>query len=102
MYFIQASTQLMALINSLCVMLRTTPFHRENYSRLILGVVIQFYQRCSDRFQALTTVPCISTTGEQKVALGAMWAQKSELTPCLAELLSTPVRSFDYACCILT
>lgn len=82
----------MALINSLSVMLRTTPFHRENYARLILGVVIQFYQRCSDQFQALTTVQSTSPTGEQKVALGAIWAQKSEMTACLAELLSTPVR----------
>jgi exocyst complex component 4 len=81
----------MALINSLSVMLRTTPFHRENYARLILGVVIQFYQRCSDQFQALTTVPS-TPTGEQKVALSAIWAQKSEMTACLAELLATPVR----------
>ncbi|KAF9447796.1 exocyst complex component sec8 [Macrolepiota fuliginosa MF-IS2] len=88
---IKASTQLMALINSLCVMLRTTPFHRENYSRLILGVVIQFYQRCSDRFHALTMVPSSSPNagGEQRVALGALWAQKTEMTPCLTELLAT-------------
>ncbi|EKM84205.1 hypothetical protein AGABI1DRAFT_52016 [Agaricus bisporus var. burnettii JB137-S8] len=91
---IKASTQLMALINSLSVMLRTTPFHRENYARLILGVVIQFYQRCSDQFQALTTVQSTSPAGEQKVALGAIWAQKSEMTACLAELLSTPENDF--------
>ncbi|KXN85672.1 putative exocyst complex component sec8 [Leucoagaricus sp. SymC.cos] len=94
---IKASTQLMALINSLCVMLRTTPFHRENYCRLVLAVVIQFYQRCSDRFYSLTVVPSHSlpngnanANGEQGVALGAMWAQKSEITPCLTELLATP------------
>jgi hypothetical protein len=32
-------------------MLRTTPFHRENYSRLIISVIIQFYQRCSGFFR---------------------------------------------------
>lgn len=77
-------------------MLRTTPFHRENYSRLILGVVIQFYQRCSDRFHALTMVPPSSQIGGQKMALGALWAQKSEMTPCLTELLATPVRGVFY------
>ncbi|KAF8973579.1 exocyst complex component sec8 [Flammula alnicola] len=61
----KASTQLMALINSLCAMLNTSPFHRENYSRLILGVVIQFYQRCSDRFQMLTTLPAAETVAKQ-------------------------------------
>lgn len=41
----------MLLISSLCSMLRSTPFHRENYSNLIVGVIHQFYQRCNDRFK---------------------------------------------------
>ncbi|KAH7930548.1 exocyst complex component sec8 [Leucogyrophana mollusca] len=88
----KASTQLMALINSLCAMLRTTPFHRENYSRLIVGVIIQFYQRCSDRFQDLvsaqTTDPAEGSPSP--LVLAAQWAQKSELSPCLSELFATP------------
>jgi exocyst complex component 4 len=68
-------------------MLNTSPFHRENYSRLILAVVIQFYQRCSDRFQALTS------PGSQKprTALAAQWAQRSDLQTCLTELLNADV-----------
>ena len=82
----------MALINSLCLMLRTTPFHRENYSRLILGVIIQFYQRCSDRFQDLVALKNHQEADrEPQLALAAEWAQKSELTPCLSELMNTPV-----------
>jgi exocyst complex component 4 len=84
----------MALINSLCAMLRTTPFHRENYSRLILGVIIQFYQRCSDRFQDLVSMPISQDSDvEPHLALAAQWAQKSELNPCLSELLTTSVSS---------
>ncbi|KDR85374.1 hypothetical protein GALMADRAFT_234199 [Galerina marginata CBS 339.88] len=83
----KASTYLMALINSLCAMLNTSPFHRENYSRLILGVVIQFYQRCSDRFQNLTTTPAVEVGREPHVAIAAQWAQRSELQPCFTELL---------------
>ncbi|KAF7339621.1 Sec8 exocyst complex component specific domain-containing protein [Mycena sanguinolenta] len=87
----KASTHLMALINSLCAMLLKSPFHRENYSRLILGVMIQFYQRCSDRFQDLVSVPnAQDADAEPQPALAAQWAQRSELTPCLAELLNTP------------
>lgn len=82
----------MALINSLCAMLRTSPFHRENYSRLILGVIIQFYQRCSDRFQDLVTIPDAQGSNlEPKLALAAQWAQRSELNTCMSELLATSV-----------
>jgi exocyst complex component 4 len=89
---VKASTQLMALINSLCAMLRITPFHRENYSRLILGVIIQFYQRCSDRFQDLVSLPGVSgNESDTRLALSAQWAQRSAISPCLSELWSTMV-----------
>ncbi|KAG2154660.1 Sec8 exocyst complex component-specific domain-containing protein [Suillus clintonianus] len=87
----RATTQLMALINSLCAMLRTTPFHRESYSRLIVGVIIQFYQRCSDKFQDLvSSTTNIPNTSSSPLVLAAQWAQKSELIPCLTELFTTP------------
>lgn len=71
-------------------MLQTSPFHRENYSRLILGVVIQFYQRCSDRFQTLTSTSAPESL-DPKMALAAQWAQRQELQPPLSELKSLPV-----------
>ncbi|KAG2350162.1 hypothetical protein BDR05DRAFT_978965 [Suillus weaverae] len=86
----RATTQLMALINSLCAMLRTTPFHRESYSRLIVGVIIQFYQRCSDKFQDLVS-SIINIPDSSHLVLAAQWAQKSELIPCLTELFATPL-----------
>lgn len=82
----KASTQLMALINSLCAMLGTSPFHRENYSRLILGVIIQFYQRCSDRYQSLISTPPAATEQEPQLALGAQWAHRYELQACFSEM----------------
>ena len=81
----------MALINSLCAMLRTTPFHREKYSRLIVGVIIQFYQRCSHRFQALVSKG--GTEGHSSPSLAAQWAQNAELGPCLSELFVAEVSS---------
>lgn len=85
----QASVQLMALINSLCAMLRTTPFHREDYSRLILAVIGKFYQRCSDKFSSLVAVKGETPSEDDngRIALAAQWAQKPELSPCLTELL---------------
>ncbi|KAJ4002503.1 exocyst complex component sec8 [Lentinula boryana] len=86
---IKASTHLMALINSLCAMLQMTPFHRENYSRLILGVVIQLYQRCSDKFQDLVSNPASGDLLQPQVTLAAQWAQRTELMPCLTGLQNT-------------
>jgi len=84
---IKATTQLTALINSLCAMLRTSPFHKENYSRLILTVVVEFYQRCSTRFQELIlTGEQKATDADPKIALAADWAQRPDLHPCLSEI----------------
>ena len=77
----------MALINSLCAMLRTSPFHKDNYSRLILTVVVEFYQRCSTRFQELILTGEQKTTdADPKIALAADWAQRPDLHPCLSEI----------------
>lgn len=41
----------MAIVNSLCHMLMTTPFQRENYSRLIIGIVVQYYQKSNAQYK---------------------------------------------------
>ncbi|KAI0080371.1 hypothetical protein K474DRAFT_1590049 [Panus rudis PR-1116 ss-1] len=84
---IKASIQLMALINSLCAMLRTMPFHRENYSRLILTVIVQFYQRCSDKFQDMVSLKSShDPEAPARLARSAQWAQRSELVALLTEI----------------
>ena len=91
---VKASTELMSLINSLCAMQQTTPFHRDNYSRLILGIVMQFYQRCSDRFMELVSIAKEEnprSSDEQHVAVAARWAQRPEVAACISALWSTPV-----------
>lgn len=83
----QASTQTLALINSLCVMLHTTPFHRENYSRLIISVMIQFYSRCSDHFRSLVSRGESSgAITEVYLSVPATWAQRPEIASCLGNL----------------
>jgi hypothetical protein len=86
--------QLMGLINSVCVMLRSSPFHKENYARLILGVIIQFYQRCFDRFQNLVASKASTRRGMPTPVLASQWAQQADIAPCLADLLGSVVSFF--------
>lgn len=72
-------------------MQQTTPFHRDNYSRLILGVVIQFYQRCSDRFRELVSTKDGASADEAHIAVAARWAQKLEVAACVSALYAIPV-----------
>lgn len=68
---------------------RSTPFHTENYSRLILDIIIRFYQRCYDRFVDLVTVSSKSSEGpEANLAMSARWGQKPEVTACLSGLFA--------------
>jgi len=94
---INASTQLLALINSLSVMLINSPFQRDNYARFILTIIIQFYQRCSDRYQALV-VTSDTVDPSTKIALAAQWVQNPDLTTCLSQLLDTPNNSESTRC----
>lgn len=57
---VQSATKVTALVQGLCSMLLTTPFHRENYSRLIVGVIVQYYQQCSTHFRGTLTAEQLS------------------------------------------
>lgn len=72
-------------------MLRTTPYHRENYSRLILGVIIQFYQKCSDHFRELVSRSTSTHSSESQISTSAIWAQRPEITACLTAINSGAV-----------
>jgi exocyst complex component 4 len=91
----KASMHVLGLVNSLCVMLRSSPFHQEAYARLILGVLIQFYQRCFDRFQNLVVVQAGSRKALPAPVLAAQWAQRGEIAPDLADLLAALVRRVE-------
>jgi len=80
-------------------MLHSTPFHRENYSRLIVGVIVQYYQQCSSRFKGesrawtelkeeLATKP---DTIDQSLALPATLAQKEDLINCITDVRAVAV-----------
>ncbi|PWN33264.1 uncharacterized protein FA14DRAFT_147041 [Meira miltonrushii] len=90
------------LIDSLYAMLRTTPFHRESYSLLIIQTIVQYYQKCYDRYRDLIlqdtpasdSTPAPSTSSNA-IRLSAMWAQRPEISNCLVEMLddtATPKR----------
>ncbi|ORX36436.1 Sec8 exocyst complex component-specific domain-domain-containing protein [Kockovaella imperatae] len=79
----RSSVRVLALIHNLCDLLDSTPFHRENYSRLIVGVIVQFYQECSTQFKDIVQ---LVGRGLEQMALPALWAQREEVTTCLTEI----------------
>lgn len=82
---VKATANVLVLVDSLYSMLRTTPFHRESYSHLVIQTLVQFYQRCHERFRDLVTTDVSSQEGSQHYHLSAAWAQRPELTQCLSE-----------------
>ncbi|WWC59934.1 uncharacterized protein I303_102497 [Kwoniella dejecticola CBS 10117] len=87
---LKSSVRVMALIHSLCMMLQTTPFHRENYSRLIVGVIVQYYQQCSSRFKELASLPATIDEPNAPLALPAVWAQREDVIRILTEVRAVP------------
>ncbi|KAJ9123257.1 hypothetical protein QFC22_001453 [Naganishia vaughanmartiniae] len=85
---VKSATDVMGLVNSLCFMLSHTPFQQENYSRLILGIIVRYYQRCSTNYRDLVTSDSY-TAGD--LPLAAIWAQREEIVACLEELQATPM-----------
>ncbi|CAO1627775.1 unnamed protein product [Parajaminaea phylloscopi] len=87
---VKSATNIVVLIDSLYSMLRTTPFHRERYSRLIIQTIVQYYSRCHERFKEL--VSCPSDVGSDPASsagmlmLSANWAQHPALSAVLSEL----------------
>jgi exocyst complex component 4 len=72
-------------------MLEQTPFHRENYSRLIIGVIVQYYQQCSARFKGSETPGCELMPELTNDTIPAAWAQREEVIAILSEVRSIAV-----------
>lgn len=88
---LKSTVRVMALIQALCAMLQETPFHRERYSRLIVGVVAQYYQQCSARFKDLvklspTAVAAPGSDGLPQLALPATWSQREDISAALSQV----------------
>ncbi|PWN29329.1 hypothetical protein BDZ90DRAFT_230216 [Jaminaea rosea] len=92
---VKSAANVVVLVDSLYSMLRTTPFHRESYSRLIIQTIVRYYGRCHERFRELVgcepvdgpgggTMPAVAAGGE--LMLSATWAQHPRLAQILAEL----------------
>ncbi|KAJ9101966.1 hypothetical protein QFC20_005115 [Naganishia adeliensis] len=83
---VKSATDVMSLVNSLCSMLSHTPFQRENYSRLIIGIIVRYYQHCSTHYRDLVTSGSY-LAGD--LPLAAIWAQRDEIVACLEALQTT-------------
>lgn len=89
---VKSAVNVVVLMDSLYSMLRTTPFHRESYSRLIIQTIVQFYSRCHDRFKELVAKPSeglgepLQQPGSQGSMLSAVWAQHQQLAQVIGEV----------------
>ncbi|KAI5455480.1 exocyst subunit, variant 2 [Naganishia albida] len=83
---VKSATDVMSLVNSLCYMLSHTPFQQENYSRLIISIIVRYYQRCSTHYRDLVTSGSY-LAGD--LPLAATWAQRDEIVACLEALQNT-------------
>ena len=86
-------------------MLQATPFHRENYSRLIVGIIAQYYQHCSSRYRGkeiamyhelIPSLELVSkgleeTSQEEKLALPATRAQREDVIQVLQRMRADKV-----------
>lgn len=91
---VRSVANVIVLIDSLYAMLRTTPFHQESYSLLIIQTIVQYYQRCYDRYRDLILQDTsasdsspITGSSSNEIRLSAMWAQRPEISNCLVEML---------------
>ncbi|WFD40365.1 Xaa-Pro aminopeptidase [Malassezia japonica] len=80
--------QVIALVDSLYTMLQVAPFHRASYSRLILMVFVEYYERCNERFKQLVSEDADATHSGGPYVLAATWTQRKELYLCLTEALT--------------
>ena len=77
-------------------MMKAVPSHQDNYARITLGIVIRFYQKCSDRVQHLTSTTDTSAELTTLPVLPLTWAQSAEITLCLADLKKTTVGFYPF------
>ncbi|PWZ02329.1 hypothetical protein BCV70DRAFT_157446 [Testicularia cyperi] len=117
---VKSASNVIVLMDSLYSMLCTTPFHRESYSRLIVTTVVQYYQKCGERFRDLVSIDTSATASSSGGGVGAgaasdsgapgaatsngigghyvlsaSWAQRPEIYACLGEMMdpvTTPER----------
>ncbi|GAA5956509.1 hypothetical protein JCM3765_003467 [Sporobolomyces pararoseus] len=97
---VRSVSNLMLLISSLTSMLRATPFHRDNYSQLIVSVIHQFYQKCLERFKDLVSRETHDNhpsqpngnnySAQAPLKTAAEWAGLNDLYLLLSELQETP------------
>ncbi|KDN51404.1 hypothetical protein K437DRAFT_272907 [Tilletiaria anomala UBC 951] len=79
----------LVLLDGIYSILEATPFHRTSIARLMVQLIVQFYQRCSDRFTNLVALPADGDTPSDAVHTCAAWAQRPEIL----EYLSDAVQS---------
>lgn len=57
---VKSAISLFRIIEGLCAMLKSSPFHQESYWQLVTDVVERFLGRCTDRFKGASKLNMLS------------------------------------------
>lgn len=79
---VKSTTDVMALVLTLCKMMATSPFRKDDYSRLVVNLIVRYYQRCSSQYRDIVTKSGESTN----FPLSATWAQREDVLDHLRSL----------------
>ncbi|PLW42165.1 hypothetical protein PCANC_08604 [Puccinia coronata f. sp. avenae] len=87
---------IVALIECLGNLVQSTSFHQEKYGRLMISIVVQYYQKCHERFKELVVRESAETASiadeanpHANLKLAADWAQRPDMIVHLTKLKST-------------
>ncbi|CAG8497625.1 8122_t:CDS:10, partial [Funneliformis caledonium] len=85
---IKSASSLMMIVESLCAMLHNMASHKEEYSKMIISLLTQYYVKCFEQYQATVS----KNKGEANVkddannqGISATWVQQDQLSEVLGQ-----------------
>lgn len=72
---VKSATDVMALVLTLCKMMASAPFRKDDYSRLVINLIVRYYQRCSSRYRDIVA----RSIDNSDLPLSATWAQREDV-----------------------
>ncbi|CAG8528432.1 3435_t:CDS:10 [Paraglomus brasilianum] len=85
---VKSASSLMMLIESLCSMLRTMSFHKDEYGRMIVRILTKYYVNCFEQYQAIVSKNSLkddSSDSRNQQKISATWVQQDQLADVFAQ-----------------
>ncbi|RHZ59662.1 hypothetical protein Glove_362g4 [Diversispora epigaea] len=85
---VKSTSSLMKIVEKLCVMLHTMSNHQEEFSRMIISLLTQYYVKCFEQYQAIVTKNSSESEesdSRNQTGISSTWVQKDQLTEVLGQ-----------------